>query len=472
MRYSKVKEIVQLLFLFFKRNVLQVGLLKSRVFRLFMGMVVIGIISFLSFALFSFFKSVNSNASQTRVVLDAYSCSVFMWTFLVFLFVKILFMKKGSLMEYTTQMPVTNKEKNFAVLTFEIIIALALVLILSSSMIIALICRNGVFFLTRMCCNILFTCVTEYFVFELMYLILGWICSWFGLGKVKNVINICILSVLLICFYVVVIPDVFLSILYTYKEQTGTASILFFTRIAEQYQFGAALLVFVLIVAILGGLILVIPNHELEGNDNYVKLFGRKTKHNTIGRAYFFAFFRKTDTINYYVISLFLFGMMQMAKIENGCYAILILALNALYAYVQTDELRYLTMQKKYSVGRDYVLLIGTQVFEILILSMPMIIITVVTTGKITFLLLFVVSVIFSVIFFTMAGILFPAKNENPFSAITGILFLVLILMAVAAICFFLKLTTNQMMILLILLGILSGTISLRGLTVLSQKRR
>lgn len=206
MRYSKVNEMVQLLFLFFRRNVLHVGLLKSKMFRLFMCAVVLGVISFLSFELFYFFKSVNSNISQTRVVLDAYSCSVFMWTFLVFLFVKMLFMKKGSLVGFTMQMPVTNKEKNLAVLVFEILIALALVFILSSSMIIALICRNGVFFLTRMCCNILFTCVTEYFLFELAYLILGWICSWLGLGKVKNVINICILSLLLICFYLVVIP--------------------------------------------------------------------------------------------------------------------------------------------------------------------------------------------------------------------------------------------------------------------------
>lgn len=472
MRYSKVNEMVQLLFLFFRRNVLHVGLLKSKMFRLFMCAVVLGVISFLSFELFYFFKSVNSNISQTRVVLDAYSCSVFMWTFLVFLFVKMLFMKKGSLVGFTMQMPVTNKEKNLAVLVFEILIALALVFILSSSMIIALICRNGVFFLTRMCCNILFTCVTEYFLFELAYLILGWICSWLGLGKVKNVINICILSLLLICFYLVVIPDVFLSILYTYKEQTGTASILFFTRIAERYHFGIAFLVFMLIVAVLGGLILAIPNHELEGNDNYVKFLGWKMKHHTIGGAYFFAFLRKTDTINYYLIALFLFGMMQVTKIENGCYAILILTLNALYAYVQTDELRYIMMQKRYSVGKDYALLIGTQVLEIWILSVPMLIVTLATTGKITFLLLFAASVIFSVIFFTMAGILFPAKNENPFSAITGILFLVIVLMAVMAVCFFLKLTTNQIIVFLLMLCILSGAVSMRGLAVLYQKRR
>ena len=37
------------------------------------------------------------------------------------------------------------------------------------------------------------------------------------------------------------------------------------------------------------------------------------------------------------------------------------------------------------------------------------------------------VAIIFSVVFFTMAGILFPAKNENPFSAMVGIMFIIMI---------------------------------------------
>jgi hypothetical protein len=472
MRYNKVSEMVRMLFLFLERNVLNIGLMKKKAFRIFMVGVISALTAFLSFELYYFFKSTNSSVAQISVVLDSYSCSIFMWSFIVFLFVKILFMKKGTLLEFTMQMPVTRKEKNLAVLVFEIVTAIGIVLLLSMSMIIALILRDGTAFFARIICNILFNCVTIYFVFELAYGILGCLCSWFGLEKVKNIIIICILSLLLVCFYVVVIPDVLLSILYTYKEQASTAKILFYMVIAEKYGMGVSLLLFLAVILILGTLIIHIPNNDTDGNNRYAKIGKNITGKHTMFGAYIAAFLRKSDTINYYFIALFIFCMTIAMKVQYGYFIILILSLNSLYGFIETDELRYILMQRKYSVIKDYILLIASQVAYIGLLAMPICLFHGIYNRDITFIGILLLAIIFSVVFFTMAGIFFPAKNENPFSAMLGILFLLIIGILAVAICFFLKLDTIKIIIFMVVLTIFSVLLSMQGLKNLYKKRR
>ncbi|MCR5640880.1 MAG: hypothetical protein K6G04_05940 [Lachnospiraceae bacterium] len=471
MRFNKVAEITGLMFLFLKRNVLNIGLLKVKAFRAFMLGVLAVLVGFLSFELFGFFESTRSTVEQTSVVLDSYSCSIFMWTFLVFIFVKILFMKKGSFLEFTAQMPVTRKEKNLAVLVFEIITALSVVLLLSCSMIIALIVRDGAEFLTRIVCNILFNCVTIYFVFELCYSLLGLFFDVMGLKDVKNIIIICILSMLVVCFYLVIIPDVFLSILYTYKDHTGTAKILIYTVLAERYGLLASCMLFLAIVALLGLLIVCIPNNDVDGGHQYARIGGRRSSVHSMLWAYMKAFIRKADTINYYFIALFLYGMLLFMNMENAYYTILIVTLNALYAYVQTYSLRYVLMQKRYHVFYDYGLLVLSQVLYITLLSVPICVVQVVRSGSILFVRDLLVAIIFSVVFFTMAGILFPAKSENPFSAMMGILFLLIIGIMAVAVCFFLKLNEMGTMVVMFLLSVASILVSCIGMTNLYKKR-
>lgn len=470
MRFDKIAEIIGLMFLFLKRNVLNIGLLKAKAFRIFLTGVVALLVGFLAFELYRFFENTNSTVEQTSVLIDTYSCSIFMWTFLVFIFVKILFMKKGSFLEFTTQMPVSGKEKNLAVLVFEIITALSVVLVLSSALIISLIVRNGTEFLTRIVCDILFNCVTMYFVFELCYSLLELFFDVMGLRDVKNIIIICIMSLLVVCFYVVIIPDVFLSILYTYKDKTGTASILFYMVTAEKYGMLASTLLFVAIVAILGTMIVCIPNNDVDSGNRYAYLrFIRPKRHDMLW-AYTKAFLRNADTINYYFIALFLYGMMVFLNKEKGYYAILIVALNALYGYVHTNSLRYIIMQKKYSVYGDYALLLASQFIYLAALSVPICVVQMIRYKSLIFLVELFVSLVFSIVFFTMAGILFPAKSENPFSAMAGISFLLIIGILAVAVCFFLHLNVMETIAFLILLSLVSVLVSCIGMKNLHKK--
>lgn len=470
MRYSKVCEITKIMFIFFQRNVLNVGLLNKKIFRLFIIGVVVLLTAFLSFELYNFFESTNSSQRQIDVILDSYSCSVFIWTFVAFIFVKILFMKKGSFLEFTDQMPVTKQEKNISILIFEICTALSVVIIFSLALIITLITRDGSAFITRIICNIFFNCVTIYFVFELLYSIFGIFCNYMGLEKVKNIIVICILSLLLVGFYLVIIPDVFSSILYTYKDNTGTASILFYMVVTEKYGILASTVLFVVINSILGFLIVHIPNNDANCTNKYARTCQFIMKKSRILSAYVVSFLRNVDTINYYFIALFSYMITIVMKIDKGYYVILILSLNSLYAYVQTESLRNIIIQKKYSVVKDYCRIIMSQIIYISVLAIPVCIVDIFLNKEILFIVDLFVAIIFSVVFFTMGGILFPAKKENPFSAMIGILFIIMIGLLAVSVCFFLKLNDESIIGFMILLTVSSVSISIFGMNKLYGK--
>lgn len=463
MRFDKVGEMVCLLFIFLKREVLNIGALKKRSFKVFAVVSFLLLIGIMSFGLYMFLDKTNSDVAQTSVVLDAYSCSIFLWTLVIFIFIKLLFMKKGSLIAYTIQMPVSRIEKNVAILLFEIVITLGVVLFLSSSMVIALVLRNGSLFLSRILCNILFNAVTVYFIFELIYDGLDCFCCWLGLEKIKNVMLICFMSLLLITFYVFVIPDVFLDILYTYREKTGTASVLIYMKMTEKYGILPTTLMFILVTSILCLGIIKVPVRDI-GKNNYINVFRFRRKNHSVLEAYILAFLRKTDTINYYFIALFIYAISIALKVEYGYYSILILSINSLYAYVQTEDVRYILMQKNYCPKKDYINLIIGQISYITILAIPIVIVNMVVTRDISFIFGVFSLIISSIVLFSMVGIFFPAKNENPFAAMFGIAFILIIGILIIAVSFLMNLDTKH--ILLFFMGLMGLSIffSIQGM--------
>ena len=91
-------------------------------------------------------------------------------------------------------------------------------------------------------------------------------------------------------------------------------------------------------------------------------------------------------------------------------------------------------MQKTYSVWRDYVYLISSQIVYISAFSLPILITEIVTGTTVWNVVVMYVSIATSIVVFTTIGIMFPSKQENPFSAFVGtvivILWLVCILVA------------------------------------------
>lgn len=173
MNYKRVGYLSKLFFLFFLRNILQVGILKKRSFRIILTGMFVLLATYLTVIMSFFFVDNNSSIKQTRIVLDIYVCMVTLFTFIVFLFMKILFMKKNVFISITMQLPVTKKEINTAILFYEMSITIMIVMGLCLSMSLAVIISNGIVLITRIICNIIFSSITVYFLLEFVYAVLN-----------------------------------------------------------------------------------------------------------------------------------------------------------------------------------------------------------------------------------------------------------------------------------------------------------
>ena len=471
MRFSKIIEIIKVLFIFFHREVLSFGILQSKAMRgLALGVIVV-LITVMTGIMDNFFSVNESTFEQTQIVLDTYSCSVFMYTFFAFLFIKILFIKKQTLLQFTQQMPVTRRELHLSILFFEMILSLILVATLSSAMVFSLIIRDGVVFALRLVCNVFFPCVISYLVFQLVYVGFSWICTIFQLKRIKDVLIICTLSACMFVFYVITIPHIFDSILFDYMDGNGTSGYLVFTVIMEKYGFLCSLAAFIAAVIVLVMLIVLWPNKDFLEPNRFIKGYSKGGRM-SLFKGYTLAYLRNADTYSYYFIALFLCAMMYFGHIGKPYYAIAILPMNGIYAYIQTDDLRYILFQKDYSVVKDYALLICSQAWYVFLLGIPMMVTCVVTEESFFSLMAVLGTNFFEIILFTLSGILFPPKNENPFSVFSGLI----IIFAISVILFIIlmMLQIAEWMMLVIVCGILVFSVitSIIGLNKLKQIHR
>lgn len=153
-RINKITELVKLIWIFFERKVLNYGLLKHKFFRLIISTIILFFTISLAVIMYRFWTESDSSVMQTTAVLDVYSCTVMMWIFVCFLFIKILFMKTGTFMKFAIQFPVTKREIKIAILVFELSISLIVISFISMSVILSLIFKYGIIFISRIICNV------------------------------------------------------------------------------------------------------------------------------------------------------------------------------------------------------------------------------------------------------------------------------------------------------------------------------
>jgi len=434
MNYKRVGYLSKLFFLFFLRNILQVGILKKRSFRIILTGMFVLLATYLTVIMSFFFVDNNSSIKQTRIVLDIYVCMVTLFTFIVFLFMKILFMKKNVFISITMQLPVTKKEINTAILFYEMSITIMIVMGLCLSMSLAVIISNGIVLITRIICNIIFSSITVYFLLEFVYAVLNLLIELFKLEKIKNVLLMSFLSAIFCYLYCEMIPLAFEKILYGYTEGRTTSQLVFYSYLMEKYHFVIALIVFIVIVAILGSCIIPMQGYQIKRNNSYVHILKKNKKNMSIFKAYVYALIRNNETFSYYVISVCIYLILKMNRIENSIYSMAILTVNSIYAYVQTENIRFIILQKRYSLYRDYLYIIISQLTYMFVFSFPVVMIELITNYDIKGIFILYLTMIGMVIIFSMVGIVFPAKQENPFSAIigSGLVIVVFLLVGIA----------------------------------------
>lgn len=86
MRYKKIGNIVMLLFMFFKRSVMNFGILKSKLFRtiLLAGIAVVTLI--MTILVYNLLDGSGMAMQLTKTIMDVYSLTTAMWSFIIFMY--------------------------------------------------------------------------------------------------------------------------------------------------------------------------------------------------------------------------------------------------------------------------------------------------------------------------------------------------------------------------------------------------
>ena len=471
-RIRKVYEVYQVIFVFFRRKVMGFGLMKNKLFRILLGAFLLLFIAGLTIAMYMFWKQSESTISQVKIVLDVYSLTVMMWAFCGFLFIKILFMKTDRFLKFACQFPVTRRETKAAVLMFELMFSFGVIFSVAMAIVISLLLRYGTVFIGRILCNVFFMPITLFLILDLIYVAMEYILEVIGISKMKGVMMFCLNTALLIMLYFTGYDKLLNSMLFGYMDQKGTSPIVFYTYCMEKFGLPVAILEFVFVIVSIVATMLLIPAAIGESENAYLKLRKLSIKKVSTFRGYLLSISRDVDSYNYTVIAYFIFGFMSILKKDIGIYAIVLLSMNSLYSFVHTDSLRIMLMQKRYSVLKDYISLIGSQFLYAIVVTLPMAIVSCVIFGDIQQCLLVYLVLLVSIILFTSVGIMFPPKKDNPFSSCIGIGVVMIFSFAIVAVCGLLELSALVQNLLLITIVCASIGISLSGIKNLKRNER
>ncbi|WP_146547755.1 MULTISPECIES: hypothetical protein [Rummeliibacillus] len=175
--------------------------------------------------------------------------------------------------------------------------------------------------------------------------------------------------------------------------------------------------------------------------------------------------------MNYVAISyLVFFILFANGYHEYLLYSLLPIAFNGIYHFVNTNPLRKLTQQIDYSVLRDYIYLIGSQLINIVFYSIPMLICMVVLGLFDRHSIEALAVIVVSVLMFSLVGILFPPYEDNPFSIMISFFIIFSLGIFLAFMIFILQLSVLYNIILFMMLVCMVVYLSMLGLVKLKEE--
>lgn len=472
MIWTDLFSLIRLFQLFFYRKVFSAGALRNTKLRgvFFLVLFSFGLLMTLLFYLF-FGGMINADNNYI-LILNIYSVTVYMCTVVIFLIMKILFLKATDLLKFTFQLPVSNNIRRLSLTICEMIMSLLLICLIASPIIIALVLKTGILYLSAILTNVLFVTIAAYVVFNFIYLFVLWL-----LYKLKIIINTYLISLIILGGILVVSLSVYQTfvnqIIVSYMDNSPVyIPVLIFYNLAEQYNLLSSFLIFFLFIGILTTLTLLMPINDIIEERKYQGVLVTKNGKMSIFKAHIMRVLRLRENLLLIIISLAVYILIEFLKMNHGIFIFLLLAFNSVYAVVQTDSLRFLAQNMRiYSPKKDYLNLLISNAILVFISATPAIIYEIVSSQNYMDIFLFISMGVIFILFMLLLGILFPPKHDNPFSIILGSV----ILFSISGLIFVIMLFLRAKLLLLLLGSLILISIiiytSIKGLSKLERSK-
>lgn len=470
MIWTDSKELLLLYLSFFRRKVLNAGILKEKINKYFILSILFLVWFAVIFLSYSFFNSMIQLEENFTLIINFYALTTFIYSIVSFSFVKVLFLKSYDLLIITIQLPVSNKSRRNSLLLFEFIIVFSFVFGLISPLIIGFILKTNISFLTSILTNTVFVILTTYCVLNFFYHLF-----FYFFEKINVPLNHYFITILSLSLLLLVGINQYKKwgehlISNYYGEKRQFILPLIFNNLSNKYTFTIAMGICFILNTLLLIFTSVISSNQVIENKKYFQITEKSIQSFNWKLAYVKRIFRLKE--NYLIFGLCLIayaiGYLNHSIVSSDVF--LLLTFNSLYSVTQTDKLRLLLkIHKIYSAKQEYLFLIVSNLLFSYLFSSPFIILEAFLVRDIKKLLLFILFAFVLVIYFTMISIMFPPTFDNPISITLGITITTIFSFLIVLIFIFLNLTQTAQVFSLFFLLI---AIVVQSIRILSQYER
>jgi|SRR5579875_2062811 len=469
MRFIQIKHLLHLYNTFFTRKILNFGVLKHPFIRVLLLASFIVLTTLITFLVFSFFTSTLQSKEAVLYLLNTYSLSIILWTFVVTFFLKVVFSKVDGFLRMTINFPISNKERNFSIFIYETFICFTFIFIISFSVVLSIILIHKLSFFDTLIVNLIYISTITYLVLQVISKIIAYICSCFKISKLFHFINLLIL-VLIFTRVFRESKELITKLSNDFIEKTNRTKsfLLLFQQVHHQYGFLITTLIYLIIALFLIGIIIFTPDRSYMENTKHILIV--KSKRVSLMKAYVLSSLRNVKTLNSVALVYFAVIILIIFHLSNFIlYTMIILALNSIYSFIYSQNLRQITYRFNYVAWKDYLYLVASQLFIVYIVSLPIYFLGLfIIDSNINILFPYLI-VTLGVLMFVLAGILFPPYNDNPFSIITSIVVITAPILIISVSLTFLNLSTFLNVLLIVFFYIVIIIFSIQGLINLKR---
>ncbi|HDJ2906004.1 TPA: hypothetical protein PP875_002609 [Staphylococcus aureus] len=423
MSIKSIIELNKIYKLYLTRRLLNLGLLKSKLVRIVLISIFIALLSIFSISGYLFINQVANDEQAVLLLIKAFITSSVMWTITVVLALKVIFSKSQDFFKIMENFPINNKVKNLSIFIFESLCSLAVVFCMCFSFIIAIILSSPTNYLGYLVVNIFYVSAITYLLLQLISKIISISCVILKIEKLYSLINISALVLVFIIAYKQTEPLVKSLINDYLNNKNSTKSV--FLLFNEIYQHSGLLLTTLIFLILFSGLSLImfiLPDNSYYDQSKYINVF-KSIKRINVFKTYLLSIVRDKNVLSN-IIGTYIFAILLLSiNLDKYIlFALLLVVFHSIYCFVQTLRIRLISYSINYSVIKDYILMVFSQLAVTYITSIPLLIISICLNGANSSILTPYYVITVGTFILVMAGILFPPYNDNPFSILVSLI--------------------------------------------------
>lgn len=419
-RSRQTLALTTLLLRFFRRRVLNAGILRSGPVKVVLGALAVALIGVCCAAAYLFLEPVVTQASVWRLLFDTATISLVLWVQIAFLFVKVLFLNAEGLLELSFQLPLTNRERVAALLAYEVVMTGVVVGVGFVALGVASLLLLGPRAVPPLLISIVVPVVLTYLGLSILHLLLTRVLGLLQLRAVQNVALVLTLFTLVV-IYARSMPTLVTAVSRGYLD--GRDTLLWVTAVSWTARHHGVLVTLAgaaLLVALLSALVVGLTPSQHVRHSRYLKVpvagwLGRRLS------PYDWCLLRNSQTVLSVATAVMLFAYLSVAPVANPLWSLALLSFSGLYQFAATQPLRMIPGAAT-APWRTYARLLRAQLLLFAMFGLPAVAISALigsTTAASGATALFgcVVGLTVSL----CIGIVFPAEKDNPFSIFIGL---------------------------------------------------